>query len=143
MYHYPIAIEPGDDRHAYGVQVPDIPGCFSAGETFDEALAGAREAIALHLEGLAEEGKLPPTASQPSVFINDPQYQGFLWAVVSVDETPYLGKSEKLNVTLPQLLTKHIDDLTRTHPDFKNRSYFLQVAARRLIDEVEGSRRAI
>lgn len=42
---YPIAIEPGDDRHAFGVVVPDLPGCFSAGDTFDEAIENAREAI--------------------------------------------------------------------------------------------------
>ena len=27
---YPIAIETGDSKHAYGVVVPDLPGCFSA-----------------------------------------------------------------------------------------------------------------
>lgn len=136
MYHYPIAIESGDDQHAYGVEVPDIPGCFSAGDTFDEALSNALEAISLHLEGLAEEGELPPVPSQPSAYIRDPQYAGYLWGVVGIDETPYLGKSEKLNVTLPQLLTKQIDEITKTHPDYKNRSYFLQVAARNLISQV-------
>lgn len=34
---YPIVIERGDDTHAYGVVVPDLPGCFSAGDTLDEA----------------------------------------------------------------------------------------------------------
>jgi len=44
---YPIAIESGDSKHAYGVVVPDLPGCFSAGDTLDEALTNAREAILL------------------------------------------------------------------------------------------------
>ena len=30
---YPIAIEPGDDTHAFGVIVPDLPGCYSAGDS--------------------------------------------------------------------------------------------------------------
>jgi predicted RNase H-like HicB family nuclease len=38
---YPIAIETGDAEHAYGVVVPDLPGCFSAGDTLDEALANS------------------------------------------------------------------------------------------------------
>ena len=38
---YPIAIETGDSKHAYGVVVPDLPGCFSAGDTLDEALTNA------------------------------------------------------------------------------------------------------
>ena len=42
---YPIAIETGDDSHAFGVVVPDLPGCFSAGDTLDEAIDNAKEAI--------------------------------------------------------------------------------------------------
>ena len=34
---YAIAIEKGDEDTAYGVIVPDIPGCFSAGDTLEEA----------------------------------------------------------------------------------------------------------
>jgi predicted RNase H-like HicB family nuclease len=44
---YPIAIETGDEKHAYGVVVPDLPGCFSAGDNLDEALTNARAAILL------------------------------------------------------------------------------------------------
>ena len=39
---FPIAIERGDEQHAYGVVVPDLPGCHSAGDTFEEALANAK-----------------------------------------------------------------------------------------------------
>jgi predicted RNase H-like HicB family nuclease len=46
---YPIAIEIGDKRHAYGVAVPDLAGCFSAGDTLEEALGNSQEAILLHL----------------------------------------------------------------------------------------------
>jgi predicted RNase H-like HicB family nuclease len=45
---YPIAVETGDAKHAFGVVVPDLPGCFSAGDTLDEALTNSREAILLH-----------------------------------------------------------------------------------------------
>ncbi len=47
---YPIAIESGDADHAFGVVVPDLPGCFSAGDTLDAAIDNAREAIELWLE---------------------------------------------------------------------------------------------
>ena len=53
---YPIAIESGDAKHAYGVVVPDLPGCFSAGDNLDEALTKAREAILLHLDRLLDDG---------------------------------------------------------------------------------------
>ncbi len=42
---FPIAIEPGSDTTAWGVVVPDLPGCFSAGDTAEEAFANAAEAI--------------------------------------------------------------------------------------------------
>jgi len=42
---FPIVIEPGDEQHAFGVVVPDLPGCFSAGDTLDEAIDNAKEAI--------------------------------------------------------------------------------------------------
>jgi hypothetical protein len=38
---YPIAIEPGNDTTAWGVVVPDLPGCFSAGDTLEEAMLEA------------------------------------------------------------------------------------------------------
>jgi predicted RNase H-like HicB family nuclease len=47
---YPIAIEFGDKRHVYGVVVPDLPGCFSAGDTLEEAVGNSQEAILFHLE---------------------------------------------------------------------------------------------
>jgi predicted RNase H-like HicB family nuclease len=37
----PVAVEPETDTTALSVIVPDLPGCFSAGDTLDEALAGA------------------------------------------------------------------------------------------------------
>lgn len=39
-----------DEDSGYGVSFPDVPGCFSAGETLDEALQMGAEALALHFE---------------------------------------------------------------------------------------------
>jgi len=48
------------EEGGYWVEVPALPGCYSQGETIEEALEGIREAIALHLEAMAEEGELLP-----------------------------------------------------------------------------------
>lgn len=45
---YPVAIHKDQDS-CFGVSVPDVPGCFSAGETIDEALSNTQEAISDHL----------------------------------------------------------------------------------------------
>ncbi len=82
---YPIAIEPGDATHAYGVVVPDLPGCFSAGDTLDEAIANAPEAIALWLEAVVERGEVAPAAKPFETHRKNPELKGWIWAVVEVD----------------------------------------------------------
>lgn len=126
---FPIAIEPGSDTTAFGVVVPDIPGCFSAGDTLDEALSNAKEAIDFHLEGMVEDGDDIPVASSVQAHAANPEYQGFIWAVVDIDIAQYLGKAEKINVTLPASLITRIDRFVSTHPEYKTRSGFLATAA--------------
>jgi predicted RNase H-like HicB family nuclease len=41
----------------YTVTVPTLPGCVTYGETVDEAIAMAREAIELYIEHLLEKGE--------------------------------------------------------------------------------------
>ncbi|WP_435750562.1 type II toxin-antitoxin system HicB family antitoxin [Thauera sp. AutoDN2] len=126
---YPIAIEPGDDLRAFGVVVPDIPGCFSAGDTLDEAIANAREAIDFHLDGLAEDNAEIPVASSFAKHQANPEYAGWIWAVVEVDVTRYLGKAEKINITLPASLIRRIDEFVSRHPEYRSRSGFLAQSA--------------
>jgi predicted RNase H-like HicB family nuclease len=44
-----IALVHKDEGTSYGVSFPDVPGCISAGDTFEEAVANAAEALAGHL----------------------------------------------------------------------------------------------
>ncbi len=55
-----VAVLHKDPGSAYGVIFPEVPGCFSAGETLDEAAAMAAEALALHLTSLDVEGAARP-----------------------------------------------------------------------------------
>ena len=83
---YPIAIETGDAKHAYGVVVPDLPGCFSAGDNLDEALSNAREAILLHLDRLLDDGLSFPKPSTIEQLRSKRRYRGWTWAIVDVSE---------------------------------------------------------
>ena len=47
----------------YGVSFPDFPGLITAGTDLDDARAMAEEALALHIEGLAEDGEAIPEPS--------------------------------------------------------------------------------
>jgi predicted RNase H-like HicB family nuclease len=132
---YPIVLHT-DNGVSYGVTVPDVPGCFSAGDTFDEALEMAEEAIFSHLELLLEDGEDIPTACSISVHKNNPDYADGVWAVVNVDITPLLGKSEKINVTLPHLLIIKIDKMVAANPKYKSRSGFLAEASKKVLQLV-------
>ena len=130
---YPIAIEKGSDTDAYGVIIPDIKGCFSAGNTFEEALENAKEAIAGHLEILAEDGADIPLASQICNFLDNEDFKGFIWAIVDIDLSRYLGKAEKVNVTLPSRLIHLIDDKVGKDKPYKSRSALLAAGAAKIL----------
>jgi predicted RNase H-like HicB family nuclease len=89
---YPIAIETGDSKRAYEVVVPDPPGCFSAGDTLDEALINAREAILLHLEGLLDDGQSFPKPSTIEQLRSKRSYRDWTWAIVDVDVSELGGR---------------------------------------------------
>lgn len=125
---YPVVLH-SDDGVRYGVTVPDLPGCFSAGDTFDEALDSVMEAIDLHLEGLVEEGLDVPEAGSVAVHQQNPDYNDGVWALVVVDTSRFEGKAEKINITLPRRLLAKIDDYARAHG--ASRSGFLAEAARK------------
>lgn len=106
---YPIAIEPGDAQSAFGVVVPDLPGCFSAGDTLDEAIDNAREAIELWLETVIDDGGAVPVARPIAEHQADPAYAGWVWAVVDVDLATLSDKAERINITLPARVLRRID----------------------------------
>ena len=63
---YPITIEPGNDQTAWGVVVPDLPGCFSAGDTLEEAMIQAEDAITGWIETALDDGQAIPAPSPVS-----------------------------------------------------------------------------
>ncbi|MFP4171979.1 MAG: type II toxin-antitoxin system HicB family antitoxin [Candidatus Hydrogenedentota bacterium] len=64
---YTIVLEPAEEG-GYNVSVPALPGCFTQGETYEEALAMAEDAIKLWLETLAADGQpIPQEESAPEV----------------------------------------------------------------------------
>ncbi len=96
---FTIAIEAGTKKTAFGVVVPDLPGCFSAGDTVEEAFDNAREAIKVHCEILAEEKKDLPVAKAMSEWQADEEYKGWTWGIVDVEVERFFGPAEKINIT--------------------------------------------
>lgn len=59
---YP-AIFHKDEDSGFWVSFPDLEGCFTQGETLEEAFAMAKEVLALHLDGLEEVPAATPVSS--------------------------------------------------------------------------------
>ncbi|MET3930472.1 putative RNase H-like HicB family nuclease [Lysobacter sp. OAE881] len=111
--HYPIAIEHGDETHAFGVVVPDLPGCFSAGDTLEEAIVNAAEAISLWLEDALDLTQAIPAPSPVDRWANDPEYQGWTFALVKVDPAALDDTIERVNITLPRRVLHRLDQRAR------------------------------
>lgn len=124
---YPIAIETGTARHAYGVVVPDLPGCFASGDTLDEALSNAQEAILLHLERLLDDGKPFPKPTEIGLLRKKRGSRNWTWALVDVDMSQLGDKAARINITLPQRVLRAVDAHARRHGE--TRSGFLARAA--------------
>lgn len=127
LMKFTIAIELGTKKTAFGVAVPDLLGCFSAGDTVEEAFDNARDAIEAHCEVLAEQGKELPRPKPMSEWLKDREYKGWAWGIVDVPVERFLGPAEKINITVPGRLLKKIDEYAKAHG--QTRSGFLIRAA--------------
>lgn len=64
---YLVILEKGEK--SFGAYVPDLPGCAVVAETREEALHLIREAIALHVESLREDGSVLPEPTSTTEFV--------------------------------------------------------------------------
>ncbi len=72
MPHYVAIVEDSGPDQAIGLWFPDLPGCFSAGDTVDEALLNAGEAVSLYAESLAKDGRSLPAPRSVALLRSDP-----------------------------------------------------------------------
>ena len=105
---FPVVIHK-DPESDYGVTVPDLPGCFSAGETVDEALTEVVEAIETHLEGMLLDAEPIPAPKTVEFYKDEPEFADGIWAVVRVDISKLSGRSKRVNITLSERLLSLMD----------------------------------
>ena len=122
----------------FGVYFPDLLGCTSMGESFEEAMTNAQEALGLHLWGMEDDGDVIPEATNPP-FEDAPL--GSVVAAVTV--FPDLVRNEmetravRTNVSIPAWLKSAAEDAGL------NYSQVLQAALMEClrIDTMRGSRK--
>jgi len=70
MSSFTILLHPDRDAGGYTVTVPTLPGCVTQGETLEEAVAMARDAIRLHIEALIADGEpVPDETEHPQALV--------------------------------------------------------------------------
>ena len=99
---YPVVIHKDQDSD-YGVTVPDLPGCFSAGDTMDV------EGIECHLEGILADNEPIPVPQPIEYHRQNLDYADGVWALVNVDLSKISGKARRVNITLPERLLTIMD----------------------------------
>src|SRR5215470_4022097 len=120
---------------AYGVVVPDLPGCSSGGSSIDEAVANAQEAVALWADEMAAQGGEVPRPRSMEEALADPEIAAALHAgtsaLIMVPLVRDSGRPTRINVSLDRGLLEAIDEAAAARK--LTRSAFLASAAREKI----------
>jgi predicted RNase H-like HicB family nuclease len=130
MRHY-IGLIHKDADSGFGVSFPDLPGVVTAGTTLDEARDMAEEALAFHLEGMAEDGEPIPEPSSLEDIMSKPENRSGVAILVSMKDD--LPKVVRVNVTLPGDVLEQIDKYAEAHG--YTRSGLLAQAAKKLMTD--------
>lgn len=110
---YPIVIEPGTKTTAFGIIVPDLPGCFSAGDTLDDAMVGVEEAAAAWIDAALDAGYAIPSPSRLESIRSNPEFAGWALGVITLDPSLLDDTTERVNITLPRRVLKRLDAQAR------------------------------
>ena len=110
---YPVAIEVGDESTAFGVVVPDLPGCCSAGDTLDEAFSAAVEAVALWIDAALDADEKVPAPSALDDIRGTPDFAGWVFGFVQVDPAALDDTVDRVNITLPRRILARLDALAK------------------------------
>lgn len=116
---YPVVIHKDPDRD-YGVTVPDLPGCFSAGESLDDALESTIEAIECHVEGLLIDDEEIPSPASIETHRGNPDFADGIWALIDVDLSKLSVKSRRINITIPERILGQIDSFASRHGESRS-----------------------
>lgn len=120
-YIYPAIFD--YDTDGISVSFPDLPGCLTAGGDDQDALAMAKEAMALHLYGLEEDGDdIPDPTPSKQIAVEKEQALVLIEAWMPPFRSEMRNQSVKKTLTIPRWL----DDLAKDHKI--NYSYLLQEA---------------
>jgi predicted RNase H-like HicB family nuclease len=128
MRHY-IALIHKDPDSDYGVSFPDLPGVITAGSNLDEARKMAAEALAFHLEGMAQDGEAAPEPSSLEEVMSIAENRDGVAVLIEAPAAEV--KSVRINITMPADVLDQIDKYAER--EGFTRSGFLAQAAKKIM----------
>ena len=134
MSTYYVAVIEKDADSAFGVWFPDVEGCFSAGETVEEAVANATAALRQHAEAVESAGRRVPAARSVDDVLLDEDVVASIESGSVMFAVPLLadaGRTVRINISLDKALVDQIDMAATARG--LTRSAFLAQAAREKI----------
>lgn len=110
---YPIAIYKNHDT--FYVSIPDIPKLTEIqGKDVAEAIYNARLTVSEHLYDLLQQDCQFPEPTAISAHVSNPDYAGYIWAVVSIEMSRIMGETAELTIRLPVRL---VSELHHSYPN--------------------------
>jgi predicted RNase H-like HicB family nuclease len=110
-----------DEASVYGVTVPDVPGCYSWGDTIEEAMKNVRAAVYSHVETLLTLNEpVDIKASKIEDLKDDDEFAGGVWALVDIDLAKLDAKPERINISLPRFVLSKIDSFAESRHETRS-----------------------
>jgi len=130
MAIYPAFFEDGEGGHVV-VSFPDLPGCFTQGDTEAEAMAMALDALSGHIHTLRDMGREIPAPSLLSA-LQPPTGVRVALVPGPAEETPPV----RINISINQQLLRDVDACAKR--EGMTRSGFLATAAKQMLNQMQG-----
>ena len=105
---YPAIFTPFDEGNGYTVEVPDLPGCVTEGDSMVEAIEMAQDAASGWILGELEEGKSYPAASDhKAISVPDGSFVNLIVLDMDAYAERYGSKVVRKNITIPAWLNTY------------------------------------
>ncbi|PRH86004.1 HicB family protein [Labrys okinawensis] len=118
-----------EENGVYGISFPDFPGAVSGGGSAEEVITKGQQALALHVEGMVEDGEALPLLRELSELRVDPEFvewsKDAVLALVPVDLP---SKPVRINISIDEGLLDRIDRAAKARGE--TRSGYLASAAK-------------
>ena len=100
-----------DHHSSFGVSFPDLPGCYGAGDSYEEALANAKISLREYAEAMSDDGKDMPKPSSHDDLASNASEAIEMDIAAFVAEVPLItvGSKRRVNISIDDRLLSAID----------------------------------